>query len=529
MKQFDTVAAKRAGMSDEAIQEFMAQNNLQPAKQSWLTEGQTGLKGAYRGFSNLMNLPSYAIGGAMRGAGGFADEAEMRADPITGEQVPVTDLDRLGKGFNRNVVEGVARGIPDKSAVFSEAPRLAGLKEGSLPAMAMGFGMELATPSTLSLLAGGGKALGLFDKKSKAADAVNLKSRVSDSLDDTSKAGDLKQKLADKLYQSSDDAVTQGLGRNKTMEQMLARFKAAGVEPSEVFDKYNLWSRDPDDVQKAIDLVDKKLATIARQSQSSVDVRDIVKLFDDEIGKLTSEAVESDTARIAQEVLADRKGRFLEKIQTNINGGVSTPLQTTLGDVYQTASRAQADIPQSAWNLGAADSAKVTGLKKTAGSIRDFVGQQTGGESQKLGQEMSGLINLKKLAQKAQTASAGNQRFPLKSIMGAGAGGSVAGIPGAVAGFAANQIAQSPTGAKIASKGYRMAGDVVSKAPKVTSKLPSVSKVASKAPKSVESVLKAPPFATRAVETGVRTAPLISDQLEEKKRKKAKTNYPSYY
>jgi len=500
MKQFDIPAAKRAGMTDQQIQSFMQQNNLQPAKQSWLTDGETGLKGAYRGAMNLLNLPSYALGGALKGA--------------------------IGSDYYDNPIQGLAKGIRDKSSVFEEVPRtldmfgVPGMGEGELPGMAVGFGAELLTPSSLSLLSKGGKALGLFNKKAKLADVGDDLFKGIDAKQDAAKSKGLLSKGADSLRQYSEDTVTKGLGRNKKMESFLDQIKKAGMTPEELFDRYNLWSRDPDDVQAAIKMVDNKLKAVAKKSQASVDVRDIVKLFDDEIAKLSSEAMESDSARIAQRVLSDRKQRFIEKIGQNVDGARSTPLQTSLGDVYQTASRAQADIPQSAWNLGAAESAKVRGLKKTAGLIRDYVGKQTGGESQKLGHEMSSLINLKNLTQKAQTARAGNQQFPLKSIIGAAGGGSVAGIPGAVGGYFANQVVQSPAGAKAISRTARTGANLLEKASTQAPKMPRITQAVRPAMKAVQSVPK-PVY--KGVETAARVQPSFEDQRKKKK------NYPIYY
>lgn len=520
MKYFDIPAAKKAGMTDQQIQSFMQQNNLQPAQQSWLTEGETGLKGAWRGAMNLMNLPSYAIGGGLRGMSGFKDEREMKADPITGKMTPQTDLNRLKKGFVRNVGEGIARGIPEKSAVFNELPRSLDMQEGSLPAMAMGFAGEMVTPSTLSLLGSGAKMLGLFNKKAKVADLADDLFKGVDAKSDAVKGKGLLTKGADRLRQYSEDTVTKGLGRNKKMESFLNQVKKAGMTPEELFDRYDLWSRDPDDVQAAITMVDNKLKAVAKQSQRSVDVRDVIKLFDDEIAKLSSEAMESDSARIAQQVLSDRKQKFVEKIGQNIDGARSTPLQTSLGSVYETGSRAATDMPQSSWNLGAAESANAKGLKKTWGAIRDFVGQQTGGQSKKLGNEMSALMNLKELTRKAQTASAGNQQFPIKSIMSGMAGGGVFGIPGAVGGYIANQVAQSPTGAKAISRTARAGADFLQKASTQAPKMPRITQAVRPAMKAVQSI---PRPIYKGVETVARVQPSFEDQRKKKK------NYPSYY
>jgi len=76
---------------------------------------------------NILNLPSYAIGGAL-------NQGQRALGSKYGQQTDATGL-------------GILEGIKNKRAVFTEAPETFGIDPNSRLGKAVGFGAELLTPS----------------------------------------------------------------------------------------------------------------------------------------------------------------------------------------------------------------------------------------------------------------------------------------------------------------------------------------------------------------------------------------------
>lgn len=144
-------AALKAGYTQEQIKLALARSGA-PKKQSILSKvGEFGM--------DVLNTPSYAVGGALRG---------LREGGYTGG---------IKGGFS-----GLKEGFTTQGGptVYRELPKTLGLKEGGLASTLVGLGGELLTPNipVAGLLGKAGKALKIGSKLGKAGGIAQDAGRV---------------------------------------------------------------------------------------------------------------------------------------------------------------------------------------------------------------------------------------------------------------------------------------------------------------------------------------------------------------
>lgn len=132
----------------------------------------------------------------------------------------------------------------------------------------------------------------------------------------------------------------------------------------------------------------------------------------------------------------------------------------------------QPDIPKSEFGLNPKDTGKAGGVKKARDIFRK-ASMEISPELEKLGLDYGMAKELEKIIQSSEFRKNNRQMINITKLGGAGVGGVLAGVRGAVSGFALEQIANNPYFIKYASKGLKSA---------INAKLPaSVSKYGSKA------------------------------------------------
>ncbi len=277
-----------------------------------------------------------------------------------------------------------------------------------------------------------GRLGGTLTKASELLDPISLTARGIKGVGAGSKG-----KIADTLAKESENILTRGMGNPRTLE------KAKGVSPitmDELFKKYNLYDRSPEAFQSGFNTANKEARSLLESAPTSIDTRNIVKMFDDEISKLAEKAKTSTKDRLAMEELARRKEMFLEGIQ---NPNLSTPLINDATKVYDIKSAFQSDLPPSSFGQSSQDIGRNKGITRSYKTLLSGVEQQAQG-IKNLGREQSALLNLKKIASSGESRAAARQNINFSRLGGATAGGVVAGIPGAVGGYVAERIANSP-------------------------------------------------------------------------------------
>lgn len=414
-------AAKQAGIPSNQIDQAIAERT---GATGWLTGGKQGFGAVASGVGNVLNLPSYAVGGVLnRGQRALGSKYAQGTDPIG---------------------TGVWDGIKNKRAVMSELPESFNIDPNSAIGMGVGFAGELLTPNIpfgkISDLADLGKS-GVF------SDLIGI-GKTEDAL----MAG--RNKLAGSLASESENILTRGMGNPQSLK------KVRGVSPvpmDKLFEKYNLYDRSAEtfsDAAKTANLTGKK---ILLDSPASISTKRILDLFDEEISRLAPKANSSTKMRSALDELVQRKQMFLDSIQ---NENMSTPLINDASRVYDIKSNFQGDIPASTFGQPTQEVGKNLGVTKAYKTLLSGVEEQAPG-IKNVGREQSALIRLSDIARNSDARGAARQNINFSKMGSAGLGGIMAGIPGAVAGFAGEQVANSPRFLSASSRAMGKAADVI--------------------------------------------------------------------
>lgn len=138
-------AARQNNIPRDVIERTIAEKT---GAMGWLTNGKEGLGAVGSSVGNILNLPSYAIGGML----------DNLQDPRSQYRAGDTSA-KLG----------IIDGIKNKRAVFEELPQTLGVDPNSKLGMGIGFAGELLTPN-IPLVG----ALSKIGKASKIAKAINV-------------------------------------------------------------------------------------------------------------------------------------------------------------------------------------------------------------------------------------------------------------------------------------------------------------------------------------------------------------------
>jgi hypothetical protein len=453
-------AALAAGIPTSVIEETIASRT---GVGGWLTNGKAGIGAVGAAAGNILNLPSYAIGGLLN-----------RGQRFFGS--------KYGRGQGTGL--GVAEGIKNKRAVMSELPETLGVDPTSKGGMAIGLVGELLTPDLIGIAGDIGRASGLMGKAGDAGLFARVGDDAGAKLAGMSDAGlfarvgnDAGTKLAD----LSDDVITKGLGQPQALKKIE---KITKEKPGAFIKRLGLESRDAQEAMTLKSQLIKQFNEIGLNSKTKSAVAPTIKAFDDEIVKQVSLAkMGSETAAKTAEELAKRKAMFLSQVKNADELGV---------DVFTQLKRAAAsDVPETKIGLGMSGSAKADAAEFARkqfqqGAIRgDKRLAQIGTDIRALGGSPGsrGLIDVFEGAQARNIA-----RSPLNfgKLVSGGIGGTVAGLPGAIGGAVVETVARSPKFAKASS-------DVLEAGSKI-------------APRVGRITQKAAPYIGRAARTGFRVS-----------------------
>lgn len=384
----------------------------------WLTEGQKGGWGALRAAGNVLNLPSYAIGGMLDAynENGFSG------------------LNPLKNPFG---IPTAVSGVQNKKTVMEEWPQFLGMNPNSPIGLATGFIGELGTPDPIGGLSDAYKAVkGLENSRDVGLAAKGV------------------QKLGKNISDYADQLPLRGLGRNKKTQKLISQLDRLGISTQEFMDEFNLWGRSVDDANEVLSSIDDAYKAAAFGSGKSVDTSNVVRQLDKKINDLLPAAEQSDSVMAQVERLKRAKEGFLKSIQSN----GSTPLKTPVSKVAEAKSFVSQDIPQSYFNAGASQKGKGKGAEVARQTYKNIVDKATGGETARLGGRESALITYRDLLKSKEVADKGNKNFSFTKALTPGLGGIFAGIPGLIAGFGIDTIANSAPGISTQTKALSRVG-----------------------------------------------------------------------
>ncbi len=278
-------------------------------------------------------------------------------------------------------------------------------------------------------------------------------------------------KLSSTARTLAEDLPTRGLGNPGA--QAKAKIKA-GQSTSEFMRRYNWYDRSSDSVESITKDLSKKYDDKALRSGTSVQTGQIVTQIDAAIEKLQQgvNGVISDSDVKAIEELTRRKQQLLQAIGGEFKDGVQTssPVQAKTSDLTRYRREViDKDIPQSTYNLDAQASGTVRGTK----TMRDFLRKSinsTDPELERIGLDIGQGKALEKVAKGYESRAANRQLFNFTKLGSAGIGSVLAGVPGVVGGFIAEQLVNSPQFLKIASNTLNKLADKLPQVKNITVK-----------------------------------------------------------
>lgn len=220
---FDAVgyrkAAQQAGIPQSIIDQTISDRT---GVKGWLTEGKQGLGGVATAAGNVLNLPSYAIGGALNA---ISDDGKAPLDftklinPVAGlsDSIRTQGVGNTLKSLSQvpgKIVRGNIQGIQNKQAVFENLPKSIGVDPTSKTGMAIGLTGELLTPEL---------PIGKLSKLKKFGNVFSKSEKVNNVF---SKAGAILPEIGEdwirksyKLSSSDINKIAEAIGVTKESEK----------------------------------------------------------------------------------------------------------------------------------------------------------------------------------------------------------------------------------------------------------------------------------------------------------------------
>jgi len=302
------------------------------------------------------------------------------------------------------------------------------------------------------------KGAGTLANSSRLVRAGQVASKVGRAIDPVSITGKIGgaivkkplSKVSSYLAKEAESLPTRGMGNPMGLA------KAKGVSPlsmDQLFEKYKTWERSPDAFQSGIDMAKEQGRTLAKTAEkagSKVDVLKVLDVINEKMKALASKARTSDKALAELEELSRRKKMLVESLAE----GSATRLKASPAKITEIKQNFQADVPDSAFGQPMSEMNKASGTKKAYQSLIGGIEEAVPG-TKNLGREESALIKLKEIAKNQEARLGARQNMNFSRLGGAGVGGLVAGVPGAIQGYILEQIVNSPQFLRLASKAVR--------------------------------------------------------------------------
>lgn len=390
-------AARAAGYSDQEIGQ--AVGSRRTGLNKWLFGNRTSLPGkAFEAVSNVLNLPSYAIGGLMN-----------KVQGATGSQ--------YAQGETGKSTTGIVEGIKNKRAVFSELPESLNVDPNSGLGMALGFAGELATPDPIALV-------DLFKGANSARKGL---------------AASRKSGLFSKGIEKAGTAIEEG-GKGLAVRALrpspsqIERIeKITGKKLGDFIAENDLYGSGEKALGKVRQLISDAQAeynALVRNGRiiTPEQYADALRAKAKEI-RATSGAYED--LQIARE-LEDRATVFIQSSQQFKNGVPVDFLTNTKSGAYRTVS-------PNAFLDPTRESAR-----EIAGDVGVQVLDRIAPGSADTGKRLQALRTFENIASKQRGIGKGTQPINILKLGGATAGGVVGGPTGALAGYIGEQVLTHP-------------------------------------------------------------------------------------
>lgn len=259
----------------------------------------------------------------------------------------------------------------------------------------------------------------------------------------------------------NEDIALRGLGNPAKQAKLQGKYGYSS--PTQYIEKYKQYGRDPEALQGVLRDLKTQYDDLALRSGNKVDVSKILNSINDEMLKIQNSSGKYSKANQAKlSELLNRRNQILDAFGMG---------EADVADI--TMFRRQAidpDIPQSTFGLDTEPLGRSGGTKTTRDILKKTI-NDTDLKLKELGQDISYGLDLKPIFEGYQNRAKNRQMLNFSRLGGAGLGGFFGGIPGALTGFAAEQIVNNPYLLAYLSKAQKPTRGLFSKAAKSTKAL----------------------------------------------------------
>lgn len=423
------------------------------------------------------------VGEAAGSAGRFAFDPAFRKATMGG-QLTDEEADHVAnlKPFFMDEQE-LSKFSSPGSAALEGAKRTGGMMAMVLP----GGGATLAGKAGMGALSGG--LLGFADSEGVDPRAIftgaltgGVAAPAMSIFGNAVKGGAKKafSKLGPSLTEAGEGWVTRGIGNPVKQAELV---KKSGITMSDLFDEFNLYSRDPDAAAAAKKAIYKSIEGKTLNSTEKVNLKNIVQGIDDRVAEIvgpggikkpTKMAKMSATAMAEAKALLEQKKNILKVVGAK-RGQVPDEAPMALLAQYK-RDVIDANLPKNAWAITDNKQTGAIAGQKSARKLITGAMDAVDPEISTLGRKYGMMKGVEKILTNSQARANNRQAINFTKMGVPTVGAMTAGIPGAVAGFVGEQIVNSPAGIRAVSQGLKTAGKVATGASKMS--LPSIDSVA---------------------------------------------------
>lgn len=335
----------------------------------------------------------------------------------------------------------------------------------------------------LSVVLGGGatalkaggltKASNIASKASRLIDPLNITSKVRAVGKVTGKTPSLQnvfRKVGKGIETSGEGLATRGIGNPAQQADLASKY---GRTVGEFIDQYDLWDRSPETANQVRRAIGGQYDDLALKSGKTTSTADVLRAINREIENLSGGASGySDTNKAIIQELRRRRSQILE-----ITGGQH---QAGIDTITNYRKALDKDIPSSMFGLNPRGAGKAAGAKKTRDVLRSTI-NASDPSLERLGLDYGMAKGVEKIFGRSSSRAKNRQLISLSKMGTTGIGGMMAGLPGAMVGYATDAITTDPRFLKATSKTLKKVGGAVKEA-----KLPKVPKYANTAFKAAK-------------------------------------------
>lgn len=408
--------AFQSGLNEDQVRAALAERN----------KGQTQVQpkqkksGVLQGLGTILDLPSSAVGGAIKAGGEVA--RDQFQPPDIGKDFPI------GKRQDFNIGElipptfvGAARGVksafggPDnRQTVMTELPTAIGVDPSTPAGMGIGLAGEIATPDVLDIIKFGDIAKTAFGKV----------------------GGPIKEWGEKKLVQAL-----------KASPSQLTKFKQkTGKDIAKFMTENKIVGNFVETATSKIDELQSSFDDLAINSGKKVTSDLLEKSFGSRVKEFSGSVLKELQSKGAD--IASVKDEILQKFGKNVDVSELTDIRKQIDSLL---SEGQFGMPPS----------QARYLRSVRDALQESIQKATKdlGNLKKIGLDLRDHISFKKIAEKQANKGRGANPIGLLKSLGANVGANVGGVPGAVAGYVASAASKSSAFLGTVSRGLQMLGE----------------------------------------------------------------------